>query len=180
LRGLGGPASALFAAGVANAIDLEGVASGEVLVFASDFALNAFDVGGEEFDRTAALGADHVMVVAAVVLMLVARDAVVEGDFARQPAFSQQLQCAIYSGKADALVFLAYQPVEVVGREVVAGVEKRAQDGVTLPGVFQSDAAQVIVKNRLGFAHHLRRDRWLIVNPLLRQVLAASTLRAHK
>jgi hypothetical protein len=56
-------------------------------MFASHCALDTLDVGGEEFDRAAALVTHHVMVVASVVLMLVSRDAVVEGDFAGETAF---------------------------------------------------------------------------------------------
>jgi hypothetical protein len=50
LAALGGTSSALLAARVADAVDLEGVAGSEVFVFASNLALNPLDIGGEKFD----------------------------------------------------------------------------------------------------------------------------------
>jgi hypothetical protein len=76
------------AALLADPVDLKSVAGGDVVVFAADLLLQLADFRGKKFDRTAALRADHVVVAAAVVLMLVAGDAVVEGDFAGQAAFS--------------------------------------------------------------------------------------------
>src|SRR5271166_5326399 len=86
---LGNRPFAFFLAGVAKAVNLEGVAAGEVFVFAADFALDTLNAGGEEFHRTAAFGAYHVMVIAPVVLVFVARNAVVEGHLAGQSAFRQ-------------------------------------------------------------------------------------------
>ena len=168
---LRGTSSALFAASIANAVDLEGMAGSEVLVFASHLAFDALDVGGEKFDRAAALGTDHVMMVAAIVLMLVAGDAIVEGDFAGQAAFGQKLQRAVYRRKADALILLAHQTVEIVRGEVVSGVEEGAQDGIALTGVLQADTMEMIVKHGLGFAQHLRRNRRLVIHALLRRLV---------
>ena len=54
----------------------------------TDFLLQAADFGRKELHRAATLGADHVVVAAAVVLVFVAGNAIVEGDFAGQSAFS--------------------------------------------------------------------------------------------
>ena len=104
----------LLAAVSAEAVNLEGMAGGGVMMLAADFLLEAVHLGREELDRTAALGANHVMVAAPVVLVLIAGDAVVERDFAGQPAFRQQLESAIDRGEADASVFFLYQAMQFV------------------------------------------------------------------
>src|ERR1039458_8726752 len=99
-------------AALAYAVDLEGVARRQVLVLAANFLLNALNLAREELHRAAALGADHVMVIAAIVLVFVTSDAVIEGDFAGQPALGQQLQRAIDGGKSDALVVFLDKPTQ--------------------------------------------------------------------
>jgi hypothetical protein len=108
-----------------------------------------------------------VMVAAAVVLVLVARNAIVKSDFAGQAAFGQQFQSTVDSSETDARIFLLHQPVKFVGREVRAGFEKSAQDGVALRRLFQADSFQMLMQYLLRFADHLRRDAGLIVNALL-------------
>ncbi len=61
---------------------------------------------------TAAFRAHHVMVAAAVVLVLVASDPVMKSDFAGQAALGQQLERAINCGKADLGVLFLHQAVE--------------------------------------------------------------------
>ncbi len=72
------------------------------MVLASDLLLDFSYFLGEKFDRSAALGADHVVMAAAVVLVLITRNAVVKGDFASQSATGEELECAVDSGKANA------------------------------------------------------------------------------
>jgi len=122
----GGPTS------VANSVDLKGVSGGQVSVFTANLALDAFHLAGEEFNRAAALGANHVMVVAAVVLVLVAGDAVIESNFACQAAVGEKLERAVDGSEADTLVFFAHETKKLVRREVFAGVEESSQDGVAL------------------------------------------------
>jgi hypothetical protein len=129
----------LFAAVFANSINLEGVASGEVAVFAAYFLLEAADILREKFDRTAAVGADHVVMAATVVLVLVAGNTVVEGDLAGQAALRQQFQRAVDGGISDVGIFFLHQAVQFVGGEMVAGFEKRMQDDVALCSLFQAD-----------------------------------------
>jgi hypothetical protein len=57
--------------------------------------------------------------------------------------------------------------MKFVGGEVVAGFEKRAQDGVALRRLLEADALEVAVENVLSFAHHLARDGRLVINALL-------------
>src|SRR6476660_607283 len=119
-------------------------------MFATNFMLDTLYFVGEEFHRAAAFGANHVMVIAAIVLMFVARNTVVEGHFAGQTALRKQLECAIDSSESDAFIFLADQPIKLIGREVVTRVEEGAQNGIALAGVFQPDTTQVVVEDPLG------------------------------
>src|ERR1035437_9862001 len=82
----------LLLAPLAYTVDLESVARRQVLVLAANFLLNAFDIARKELHRAAAFGANHVMMVAAIVLLFITGHAVIESNFAGQPALGQQLQ----------------------------------------------------------------------------------------
>ena len=140
---------------------------GEIAVFAADLLLELTNFLGKEFDGAAAIGADHVVVAATVVLVLVAGNAVVEGDFAGQAALRQQLQRAVDGGVADAGVFFLHQTMEFVGGEMVAGFQEGMQNGVALRRLLQANGLQVAMKNLLGFADHLAGDGGLIIDALL-------------
>ena len=159
----------LLLALLADAVNLERVAGGQVLVLAADLLLDAFDAAGKKLHRTAALGAHHVMMIAPLVLVLVARYPVVERNLTGQPAFGQQLERTVHRGEADVLVPLLDQAVELVGGKMVAGVEEGPKNDVALSGVLKADAFEMAVEDGLSLAHHLARDRRLIVDALLQQ-----------
>ena len=138
-------------------------------MFAADLVLELANLGREKLHRGAALGAHHVVMAAPVVLMLVAGDAVVKRNFAGQAATGQELQRAVDGSKADAGIFFLDQPVQFVGREMLARFEKRSQDGTALFGLLQPDAFEVSQENALRFADVLPRNRWLIVDSFLRR-----------
>ncbi len=77
----------LLAAVFADSINLEGVAGGYVVVFLANLLFQLPDLLREKFYRTAAPGADHVVMTAPVVLVFVAGDAVVECHFTGKAAF---------------------------------------------------------------------------------------------
>lgn len=140
----------------------------------SDIAMPApnllFDLSNflrEELYRSAALCADHVMMTAPVVLMLVAGDAIMKGDLAGQPAACQQLQRPIDGGKTNARIGLLDQPMQLIDREVFASFEEGPQDGVALPGLLEADALEVAEEDLLGLADVLLRDGRLIVDSFL-------------
>ncbi len=143
------------------------MAGGEVVVFASDFLLELADFLREKFHGTAAAGAHHVMVAAAVVLMLIAGNAVVKGYFRGEPTLSQKLERSVDGGVADAGIFFLDQAVQLIGGEVVACLEKRAEDRIALGGLLQANFLQVTVEDVLSLAHHLARESGLIVDALL-------------
>src|ERR1017187_9800746 len=68
----------LLLTALAYAVNLEGVARRQVLVLAANFLLNAFDIARKKLHRAAAFGADHVVMVAAIVLLFITGHAVIE------------------------------------------------------------------------------------------------------
>jgi hypothetical protein len=137
------------------------------VVSVSNLLLETIDLGREKFYRTATPGADHVMVAAAVVLVLVAGNSIMKSDFAGQAAFRQQFQGAVNRGETNAGIFLLHQPVQFVSREVLAGFEEGSQDGIALRRMFQADPLEMPMQNLLRLTDHLGRDAGLIVNALL-------------
>jgi len=149
------------------------VAGGEVVIAAADLLLELADFLGKEFDRTAALGADHVMVTAAIVLVLVAGDAVVKSDFAGKPALGEEFQGAVDGGVADAGIFFLHQAVKFVRRKVIASFEEGAENGIALGGLFEANFLEMAMEDVLGFADHLAGDGGLIIDALLQHGQAA-------
>src|SRR5271167_1138385 len=93
-----------------------------------------------------------------VVLVLVASDAVVESDFAGEAAASEEFEGAVDRREADACIFLLHEAMEFVGGEMLARLKKCPQDGISLRGLLQADAAQMLEKDRLRLADTLARN----------------------
>jgi hypothetical protein len=178
VKGRSDYAGALFLAVAADAIDLKVMPGGREVVLATDFALEALDLGGEKFDGAAAIGADHMVMAATIELGLVAGDTVLEGDGAGEAALGEKLERAIDGGEADTRVFFAYEAVELVGGEVVGDLEEGAQDGVALFRVFQSDTLEVLVEDLFGFPQHLGRNG-TVVDAFLQHEVKAVRNSAH-
>jgi len=138
-----------------------------IVVLATNLLFQSIDFRRKELDRTAACGAHHVMMAAAVVLVLVAGDSVVESHLAREAALRQYFQRAIHGGKSDLRILYLHQAVQFVGGEMFPGLEEGSQDGVSLRGLLQAYTFQVAVQDALGLANHFLRDAGLIVNALL-------------
>ena len=160
-------ASVLPATVFANTVNLESVARGGVIVPAADLLFQLIDFTGEKFHRPAALGADHVVMTAPVVLVLVARDAVVKRHLASQPALGEKLERPVDSGVANLGVFLLDQAVQLVGGEMLARFQKGAENRVALRGLLQPNPLQMLVKDALRFPDHLGRDGRLVIDPFL-------------
>ncbi len=73
-----------------------------------DLLLQVVNFGREEFHRTAAFRAHHVVVAAAIVLVLVTGDAVVKSDFTSQTALGQQFEGAVDGGESDLGIFFLH------------------------------------------------------------------------
>ncbi len=150
------PSAAVAGAAIfANTVNLECVAGGQIVISAADFLLKLSNFLRKEFDRTAAFRADHVVMAAAVVLMLIARNAVVKSNFGSEAAFGKKLQRAIDSGVADPGVLFLDETVKFVGRKMVPGLEKSAENRVALRRLLKADLLQVTMKDVLSLANHL-------------------------
>jgi len=159
---------------LAQAVNLEGVACGFVVMLAPDLLLKPIDFRREELNRTSTSGTDHVMVATAIVLMLVTRNTVVKGNFTRKSTFSQKLKSAINRSKPNARVALAHELVKLLGREMLVGFKKGEQDGIALFCLLESDPFQVLMKAVLRLTERLPRYRQVIVNALLEHGSAAA------
>jgi hypothetical protein len=84
-----------------------------IVIAATDLLLKPFDLARKELDRTATIRANHMMVATPVVLMFVAGDAIMKGDFAGQATLGQQLECAVNSRVTDPGVFFLDQPMQL-------------------------------------------------------------------
>ena len=164
---------ATFAAVLAEAVDLKGVASGIEVILAANLLFQLAHLGREELDRNSAVGADHVVVAAAIELVFIAGNAIVKGDLTGQPAFRQQLECAVDRSKTNLGVLFARQTEELIGRKVIAGFQEGAQDGIALVRMFQTYPFKVFIENILGLAHGFARGRRMIVNPSLQHEASA-------
>jgi hypothetical protein len=140
------------------------------MVLAADLLLQPANLGREELDGAAASGANHVVVAAAVVLVLEAGDTVMKGNLARQAAGSQQLEGTINRRDADVGVLLLYQTVQFVRGKVVPGLKKSAQDGVPLVRQLKAHSLKMAVKDIFGFSHRLTRDDGMVVDALCEHV----------
>lgn len=136
-------------------------------MFASNFLLQAIHLRREEFHRTAAFGAHHVMMTPAIVLVLIARDSVMKRDFTGQSAFGQQFERAIDSSKPDFGILFLYQTVQFVGGKMFPGFQKGSKNGIALFRMLQSDTFQMAMQAGLRLADHFPRDGGLIVNSFL-------------
>ena len=143
------------------------MAGGYVTVFVSDLLFDFSDFLREKFDRRAALGTDHVVMTAAVVLVLVTRDAVVKSDFTGEAATCQELQRPIDGGETDTRISFLDQPMQFVDREMLTSFKEGPQDCAALFGLLEADTFEMLQENSFGFADVLPRDRWLIVDSFL-------------
>jgi len=158
------PRGSLLLALVTDTVNLKGVPRSYVVMLAPDVFLDLLNLGRKEFYRTAALRTHHVMMAAAIVLMLISGDAVVECDLAGESALGQQFERAVHGGKSDARVTTLHQLVQFFGGEMVMRIQKGTQDSIALARMFQPHALEVAVKNLLRLSDRLMRELHLIVN----------------
>ena len=161
---------ALLSAFFANAVDLERVTGGNVAVLAADFLLDLSNLLREKFDRGAALGTNHVVMTAAIVLVFVARYAVMKSHFAGQSTTRQQLQRPIDSSEADARIGFFDQPMQFVDGEMFARFQESPKNRAALSSLLQADALKMLQENAFRFADVFPRDNFLIVDSFLQHV----------
>jgi hypothetical protein len=140
------------------------------MVPAPNLLLELPDFLREEFYRRSAFGTNHVVMTAAIVLMFVARDAIVEGNFAGKSTTREKLQRPVNGSETDAGVSFLNQAMEFIDRKMFACFEKCPKNGATLFSVLQAHAFEMLMKNAFRFANVLPRDSQLIVDSLLQHV----------
>lgn len=91
----------LALASIADTVNLEGVPRGDVAIPTAHILLNAFNLRREELHGAATLGANHVVMAATVVLVLVTRNPIMELDRTGKPTIGEKLQGAVDSCKPD-------------------------------------------------------------------------------
>jgi hypothetical protein len=160
-------AGSAFAAVLADSVNLECMPGGIKAMLARNVFLKLACFRGKELHGRSTVCTYHVMVAATIELVLVTRHAIMKCHLAGQPAFGQQLERAIHGGKADLGVLLPHQPKKLVSGKMVAGIQEGAQDGVSLLGMLQPHALEVLEENFLGFTHGFPRGWRMIVNSLL-------------
>src|SRR5258708_1215477 len=109
------------------------------MVFAPDLFFQLVYLRREKLYRRVTFRADHVVVIAAIELVLITRHAVGERNGAGQSAFRQQLERAVNGGEADLGIFFAHEAKKLVGGEVIARLKKSAQDGIALVSMLKPD-----------------------------------------
>jgi hypothetical protein len=125
---------------------------------ASNFLFDLSNLLGKKFDRRAALGTYHVVMAAPVVLVFIARDAIMESNLARQTAAGEKFQRAIHGGESNSRIIFLDQPVQFIDGEVLARFEEGSEYGAALAGLLQSDTFQVLVEDSFRFADVFPRD----------------------
>ncbi len=91
------------------------------------------------------------MVVSATVQpMLIAHYAILKIDLESQPALGQQLERPVNGCIPDARVFLLHQPMQILGAEVFARIEKHLKNAVSLAALLQSFFTQIPTQDALG------------------------------
>lgn len=141
-------------------------------MLAADLLFQAIDFRREEFHGSSARCADHVVMAAPIVLMLIASDAVVECDFAGQSALGEQFESAIDRSHADPGIALTHELVKLFDGEMFMSFEKSEEDSVALLGPFQADTFQMLLKTILGLPQPLLRDRDGIIDAFLQHFRA--------
>ena len=103
-------------------------------VFLRDFLLKFFNQRVVKFDDFAALGADHVVMMAVHVLVLVTFLSVAKVQFCRQPALGEKGEGAINGRKSYPGLVCCYQVIEFFGTDVLFTFQKNIQNRPPLTG----------------------------------------------
>jgi hypothetical protein len=81
----------------------------------------------KKFNDPAAIGANQVIVMLVIVMMLVISFIISEAHFAGEPGFSQKFESAVNGRVPDRRVLLLHQPVKVFARQMLFGAQENLQ-----------------------------------------------------
>ena len=113
---------------------------------ACHLVLQLLDGGRKELDDLAALGADHVVMVLVIIMMLVIGLVVAKSYLASEASLCQKFEGAVNGGQAHRRVQLVDETIEVLTRQVFLGAEKGLEYQVALPRTTKSRRLYVFEK----------------------------------
>jgi len=119
--------------------------------FVRHLVLKLLNVLREKLDHLSALGADHVIVMLMVVMMLVVGLVIAEPHFTREPSFRQKLERPVDSRMPNSRVFLLYKPIQVLACEVILGSKEYLEDEVPLPCASEAGLLDMFEKDLFFF-----------------------------
>jgi len=123
-------------------------------VAAHDLFLQLLDLFVVKLDQRAAAGADQVVVVRVLVVVLVKHAPVVEFKLARQATLLKKLQCAIYGCEPDRRILCFDDGVQILAGDVPFGIQKHIEDQIALGRSLEPRALEMFLENLLLFAFH--------------------------
>ncbi len=115
---------------------------------ACHLVLQLLDLGREEFDHFPAFGADHVVMMLVVIVMLVVGPAIAEANLARESSFRQQLQRTVDGRKTDVRILLVDQTIEILAGKVFFRRKERIENEIALLSTAQPGSLDVLQKDR--------------------------------
>src|SRR5215204_3913873 len=117
--------------------------------FLRHLVLEIFDVRRKEFDHLTALGADHMIVMLVIVMMLVIGLVIAESHFAREPSLGEKLERPVYGRVADGRILFLHQPVKIVARQMIFRAKKDLHYQIALPGSPEAGFLDMLQKDLL-------------------------------
>lgn len=116
------------------------------IILSGDFVLFVFDNFAEKFNQRIALGANQMVVMLVIVIMLIPCPAIAQPLFARKPAFMKQLQCPVHGREANGRILYLDQVVQILGAQVAFRLEKYFQNQFPLAGFLETCALEMLKK----------------------------------
>ncbi len=155
-------------AGCAGPEDLKGVARRAEPELFSNSPLDVFKFRHKKLDRVAARGANHVVVRSAVQAEFVTRHPIMKVDLVGEAALGKQFESAIDSCIANAGIALPYQPMQFLGAEMVARVNKHIENTIALGTPLEPLFAKMLGKDAGSLSGQIYAIRVHFIDALFR------------
>src|SRR5262245_61080396 len=125
------------------------------------FVLKRFNLGIVKFDGSAALHADHVIVMLVIEKVLVAGDPVRKIDLACEAAVEEDLHRSVDGGITHAWILLANRAVNVFNAAMSFVIQESVQNKLAMRRKFQPSPLQVLHKNLQLWSQNFHGVGWL-------------------
>ena len=117
------------------------------------FVLDGFQLRRVKLNDLSALGADHVIVMLVLVVVLVVGAAIAETHFAGESRIGQKPERSIHRRLADVWILFAHEAMQVLTRHVTFGAQKDVENQLALGRTLETLLLDVLKKNFLLFGH---------------------------